>query len=105
MWPISIFASGVSDALELMRLHTYSLVILDIGLPNGSGWDLLPALNQLASPPPVIVFSAQHLDPEQAKSVAAALTKASTSNQHLLDVIKRVTGMADTVPDLQVSRP
>jgi len=98
-------ASGVSEALRLIRLHTYSLVILDIGLRNGSGWDLLPALNALPSPPPVIVFSAQNLDPERSKSVAAALTKASTSNQHLLDVIKHVTGIEADTPAVQESQP
>jgi PAS domain S-box-containing protein len=104
---VAIFdsASGVSEALSLIRRHTYSLVILDVGLRNGSGWDLLPALNELPSPPPVIVFSAQNLDPERSKSVAAALTKASTSNQHLLDVIKHVTGIAADAPAMQESQP
>jgi DNA-binding response OmpR family regulator len=91
------FASSVSEASALLCRNTYSLVILDLELQDGSGWNLLTELNELEAPPPVIVFTAQYLDLDQARSVAATLTKGNTSNQHLLDVIKRVTGMAEMV--------
>ncbi|MEO8628835.1 MAG: ATP-binding protein, partial [Betaproteobacteria bacterium] len=89
------FASSVGEASALLARNTYSLVILDLELEDGSGWRLLTELNELEAPPPVIVFTAQNLDPEQARSVAATLTKGSTSNEHLLEIIKRVTEIAE----------
>ena len=89
------FASTVSEASALLGRNTYSLVILDLELQDGSGWKVLTELNGLESPPPVIVFTAQNLDAEQSRSVAATLTKGNTSNQHLLEVIKRVTEIAE----------
>ncbi|MEO8627886.1 MAG: PAS domain S-box protein, partial [Betaproteobacteria bacterium] len=88
------FASTVSEASALLGQNTYSLVILDLELQDGSGWKVLTELNSLESPPPVIVFTAQNLDAEQSRSVAATLTKGNTSNQQLLEVIKRVTEIA-----------
>ncbi|GCE16536.1 response regulator transcription factor [Dictyobacter kobayashii] len=34
-------AADAEEALELLRMHTFDLVILDINLPDLSGWDVL----------------------------------------------------------------
>jgi len=77
-----------------LSTHDYSLVILDLELPDGSGWALLGELNRLEAPPPVVIFSAHEVDARYAKAVAAALTKSNTSNHELLQVIERVTQAA-----------
>jgi DNA-binding response OmpR family regulator len=87
-------AHSVSDAMVKLSTHDYSLVILDLELPDGSGWALLGELNRLESPPPVVIFSAHEVDARYAKAVAAALTKSNTSNHELLQVIERVTQAA-----------
>jgi DNA-binding response OmpR family regulator len=87
-------ASSVSDAMVKLSTHDYSLVILDLELPDGSGWALLGELNRLEAPPPVVIFSAHEVDARYAKAVAAALTKSNTSNHELLQVIERVTQAA-----------
>jgi DNA-binding response OmpR family regulator len=88
-------ASSLSDAMAKIRTQSYSLVILDLELPDGSGWALLAELNRLESAPPVVIFSVQEVDARYAKAVAAALTKSNTSNHELLEVIERVTRATD----------
>jgi len=77
-------ARTVTDARELLARQPFDLVILDLGLPDGSGLDLLPYL-----PPEVavIVFSADESDPDLPRRVNASLTKTRASE---LDVARLV---------------
>jgi len=69
-------------------------VILDIGLPDGSGLDLLPELRRPdGTPLQVIVFSAHEVSGEIAEGVALSLVKSRASNQNLLDAIQKLLGM------------
>jgi PAS domain S-box-containing protein len=81
------FATTLEEARAKLALERYHLIILDIGLPDGSGWELLPALAQINPQPAVLVFSAQDLGSNEAQGVAAALLKSSTSNPQLLAAI------------------
>lgn len=82
-------AANLQDAQEQLATQTFDLVILDLELPDGSGWELLPQLKcQSKSPVPVVVFSAQDVGQETARKVAATLVKSRTSNQDILDTIK-----------------
>ena len=49
--------SGAQDALEQLETFTPDLVILDISLPQISGWELLPLL-RVRSQAPVLVMTA-----------------------------------------------
>ncbi len=78
-------------AREKLSQEAYDLVLLDVGLPDGSGLDLLPMLKHPGHrSTPVIVFSAQDLDLNMAQKVDAALVKSRTSNEELLKTIKSV---------------
>jgi len=83
-------AGTVQEARERLALERYALVVLDIQLPDGSGWDLLPVINRLQSPPPIIVLSGRSLGDEESKQVQAALVKSSTSNTELLAMLARL---------------
>jgi DNA-binding response OmpR family regulator len=83
-------AQNLAEARELLSNFgpEIDLVILDIGLPDGSGLDLLPELRRPdGTPLQVIVFSAYELDEDMAKRVAMSLVKSRASNQTLLDAI------------------
>ncbi|MGK7903357.1 MAG: PAS domain S-box protein [Hormoscilla sp.] len=81
-------AANLQDGQQQLATQTFDLVILDLELPDGSGWELLPQLKcQSKSPVPVVVFSAQDVGQETARKVAATLVKSRTSNQDLLDTI------------------
>jgi len=86
-------ANSIAAAWRMLELRQYELVILDIDLPDGSGFDLLPLLKEAGSTVPVLLFSASEVDLEEAKQFDAVMVKSRTSNDKLLEVIKRLIGI------------
>ena len=91
-------AATLQQANACLDQNSYTLVILDIGLPDGSGLDLLPRLSRAQPPLPVLVFSAQELDPEMHAQVSAAFVKSRT------DVDSLVRTIRDSFPAANVTR-
>jgi PAS domain S-box-containing protein len=81
-------AASLGEAMRMARQGPYDLVILDLGLPDGSGLDLLPLLRGQTPPVPVVVFSAHEVREETAQHVAAALVKSRASNDEVIATIK-----------------
>ncbi|MBO1073522.1 response regulator [Roseomonas marmotae] len=74
----------------LARDDAFALVIIDVGLPDGNGLDLLTELRQLPKPPPVLIFSASDYDAGTARHVTASLVKSRTENQELHETIRHL---------------
>ena len=87
-------ADSLATARERLAAGRYSLTILDIGLPDGSGLDLLPVLNAGEPPIPVIIFSAQELDEEIRTQVTAAFVKSHTDEASLIRAVRASLEMA-----------
>ena len=89
--PVATLVTAPTLAAARCQLaqERFDLIILDVGLPDGSGLDLLPALCAHGSVP-VVLFSAQDLTPDTAGRVAAALMKTRTSNDEFLTTIRRL---------------
>jgi len=85
-----IAAPTLAVARKLLEGRHFDLVILDIGLPDGSGLDLLALMADKKMAIPVLIFSAHEIDSNLALEVDAALVKSRTSNQCLLDTIMTV---------------
>jgi len=81
-------ASDLTTASEMLAKNSYSLVILDLSLPDGCGRDLLPVIAALRPQPRVVVFSANDVTGKEAEAFAACLLKSATSNDKLLAVLK-----------------
>lgn len=82
-------AATLEEARQHLEQQRFDLIILDAGLPDGSGLDLLSYLNRYVTPPvPVVVFSAREVSHDMSQQVAAALVKSRHSNQELVDTIK-----------------
>jgi len=88
------FAASPGEARERLVEQHFDLVLLDLALRAGSGWDVLSDLEALDPPPPVVVFSATALQPAEAARFAAVLLKAQTSNTELLQTLQRVLAEA-----------
>lgn len=80
-------ANGLAAAKLLLEFHYFDLVVLDIGLPDGSGLDILPYLAERKVTVPIVVFSASEIDGDVANKVDAALVKSRIDNQQLLETI------------------
>lgn len=52
-------AREVREALDALRLRSFDLVLLDLSLPDGHGFDVLHAIRD-AGDTPVLVVSGQH---------------------------------------------
>ena len=84
-------AATLEQARHELETTHWSLVILDIGLPDGSGVDLIPLLKIDGKPPtPVIIFSADEVDSDIANKVERALVKSRTSNEELIAMIEEM---------------
>jgi two-component system response regulator RegX3 len=86
-------ANDVRSALNLAKRITFDVLLCDLSLPDGTGWDLMKALRQRA-PVRGIAFSALD-DPEDIKRSKAAgfadHVVKGTAPEELISVIDRVT--------------
>ena len=82
-WTTSLTASR-----EVIANDSFDLVLLDIGLPDGSGLDLLDDIKRQAKPPQVVIFSACDVSDKYAKAVNTVLLKSETDSRKLADVIR-----------------
>lgn len=82
-------APDLARARDCLLRSRYDLVVLDIGLPDGSGWDLLPVINALQPAPQVIVLSGTELSDPQRLRVYQGLLKSHASTESLLDTIRQ----------------
>ncbi len=82
-------AASFQEAKECLNNGDFDVVVLDLSLPDGAGEDLLPLLRQDGNRSiPVIVFSAREFSAGTADNIEAALIKARTSNEALLEAIQ-----------------
>jgi DNA-binding response OmpR family regulator len=90
-----VAAADLHQARQQLATQRFDLVLLDVSLPDGSGLDLLPWLQQQAgAPTPVIIFSVQEMSNDIARQVAATLVKSRTSNHQLITTIKALVSHA-----------
>ena len=84
-------AVSLSQARRVLAQMKPDLVILDLGLPDGSGLELLPELGAGAAGIPVVVYSAQDMDAALSERVEAVLVKSSASLADLARTVRRLT--------------
>ena len=82
-----LWTTTVAESRELIKQGNLDLVLLDIGLPDGSGLDLIEDIEKLEPQPQVVIFSALDVADEYADRVSAVLVKSKTNNTKLLNVL------------------
>jgi DNA-binding response OmpR family regulator len=80
-------AGTLAAAREALNTKPFDLVLLDIGLPDGSGLDLIDAIERKAMPPRVVIFSANEVSEEYSSKVGAVLVKSRSGREDLLRVL------------------
>lgn len=94
-----VTASTLAQARVYLRSEAFDLALLDIGLPDGNGLDLLEQLSACEPPVPALIFSAREEEAETASNLAAALIKSRTPNQALLAKVEELLGGRTPVTD------
>ncbi|WP_339913642.1 CHASE domain-containing protein [uncultured Brevundimonas sp.] len=83
-----VTATTLSQAVRLVADQSFALVILDIGLPDGDGLSLLPALRDRAGGAiPVTILSAAEAPADVLPDVAAAMVKSRHSEALIVETI------------------
>lgn len=82
-----LWTKTVAESREMIKQGNLDLVLLDIGLPDGSGLDLIEDIEQLEPQPQVVIFSALNVSDKYADRVDAVLVKSKTNNEKLLNVL------------------
>lgn len=85
-------ASTLQEGIQRISEKAYDTIIIDIGLPDGSGLDLLNNLKISAfnSKTPLILFSAsEDLPKNMTDQFSAVLLKSKTSNEEFIEAIHK----------------
>jgi len=80
-------ATTLHEAQVRVALERFDVVILDIDLPDGSGWDLLPEIRTRQPGTRVVILSGTEMTPDEGRKVEAVLLKSQVSPRELLDAI------------------
>lgn len=87
-------ARSMAEARDMLAQRHYDLMILDVGLPDGSGLDLLPDTPNDTS---VIIYSATEFDRSHISRATAIRTKTKTSELDVAELVKSLAGNATQV--------
>jgi CheY-like chemotaxis protein len=82
------FAGTLREARARLAQWPFDLVLLDLQLPDGSGWQLVDELDKLRPRPAIVVFTVDDSSTGPDDRVAAILVKAGTSNERFLQTIR-----------------
>ncbi|ODN71900.1 response regulator [Methylobrevis pamukkalensis] len=89
----TVGCSTAAECLERLRTETFDCMVLDMTLPDASGFDILEQLDRDAdsSFPPVIVYTARELTPDEElrlrKYSRSIIIKGAKSPERLIDEV------------------
>lgn len=81
-------AGTIASAKALLKQHVYDAVLLDIGLPDGSGWDLIPDIENEQPNAAIVILSGEDISRERQETVEAVLLKNRLTTEQLVKVIQ-----------------
>jgi CheY-like chemotaxis protein len=89
----TVTAGTAAECLERLKEQTFDCMVLDLSLPDASGYSLLETLSQVStySFPPVIVYTGRELSPDDEQQLRryskSIIIKGAKSPERLLDEV------------------
>jgi signal transduction histidine kinase/CheY-like chemotaxis protein/HAMP domain-containing protein len=86
------------EALQLLQTQSFAVVILDLQLPDISGFDWLKQAHQYLNPPPIIIYSARELTENEVfelKGVTESIVTKDASSVRLREEVLYVLHQTD----------
>jgi PAS domain S-box-containing protein len=80
-------ATTLEDARARVALERFDVVILDLMLPDGSGWDLLPEIRSRQPEARVVILTGADISADEVRKVESVLLKTKVSPRQLLDAL------------------
>ncbi len=87
-----VTAATVAEARAKLKEGPWHGVVLDLGLPDGDGLDLLPEIKSQRPTPSVVIFSGREVDAEHVDGVAAALAKSVRDEGDVVETLRELLG-------------
>lgn len=88
-----ITAPTLRQAERLLKVQKFNVIVLDIGMPDGSGLSLLEKLPELTDPStPVMILSASEIPKEVQLKVAASMVKSRELETKIVETILQLLG-------------
>jgi len=104
----TVWAATAAECLELLRSTTFDCMVLDLSLPDASGYSLLQTLSaeERYAFPPVIVYTGRELSSEEEQQLRryskSIIIKGAKSPERLLDEVTLF--LHQVVADLPVEK-
>jgi len=97
----------VASAIELVRTRSFNAIILDLGLPDGDGLEVLKECHRLNPSLPVVIVTA-HISPDRtvgslAEGAFAYLTKPY-DREELRHILRRAIGVIELVVKVEQTK-
>lgn len=80
-------ALTLKDARKRLMQSAFDVVLLDIGLPDGSGWDLVSDIRNYQPEATIVILSGADMSQQQHRQVEAVLLKSRLSRDTLINSI------------------
>ncbi|MDP5141884.1 response regulator [Rheinheimera baltica] len=82
--------ASLAQARKTLQQQRFDLILLDLGLPDGNGIDVLPDIAATQGDIPVVIFSAQDLSAEHKTQVRAVYSKSRINTEVLANYLKNI---------------
>jgi DNA-binding response OmpR family regulator len=92
-------ASSLESARNSIQKKIPDLVILDLGLPDGSGFTLAEELTKLNNYPPFLFLTAMANAPERLKGYELGASEFIPKPFHLKELMIRITKVVNSLPE------
>jgi DNA-binding NarL/FixJ family response regulator len=83
-------AGCCADGLELIRRVTPSILILDVGLPDGDGLSLVPKINNLSPDTNILILTSFSDEETLMKAIDLGVSGFVGKNQHLSELLSAI---------------
>ena len=93
-----IAARTLKEAKALLQERSFAAIVLDVGMPDGSGLSLIEGIGAFANPPPVIILSAREIDAGLTRNAAATLVKSRIAESEIAQIVLDLLARAPEPP-------
>lgn len=88
-------ASSVSQGLELVAETTPDVLLLDVGLPDGNGLDLIPEVNNISPDTNIVVLTSMSDEATLMRVIDSGINGFVSKNSELSELLATIRKAAD----------
>ena len=88
-------AGSISDGRELIQNATPDVLLLDVGLPDGNGLDLIPEVNQISPETNIVVLTSLSDEGTLMRVVDSGISGFVSKNSQLSDLLTTIRKAAE----------